>query len=278
MAPLQLSELSYEDLQSAIKAYQAFDYKTVSIDEASKLFRLIIKHFITQTLVWKEPLLYRARKHTFEGSFTNVGELIYPKNPASYGRLNDVGESLFYGASSRDTAFLEMRPRLGDIITMLDSRLINGEVAPKFMEVGIRQLMAQQNHSPEFIKQNLVVIDNALGTEDNRRRYKLINDFLIKEITKRVEDNQSHDYKGTIAIGQFYMKRNDLADGMIYPSMSRTGAECIAIKPQSYHRFYEPVHCSKWKIADVDTSGAPTFYCLAASTQIDSMGNITWDE
>lgn len=277
MNHLQLSNLTYNDLLKAIDEFQSMDFKIFSITDADKLFRQIIKHFVTQTMVWKEPIIYRARRHSSDKLlFENTMELIYPKNATTLGRLNEIGESLFYGASHRDTALLEMRPKLGEEFTIIESRLIDSKNAPKFMEVGIRELMAEQNHSPDFMKQNRVVIEKTLGTEDNKRRYRLINDFLVKEMTKVVKESELHNYKGTIAIGQFYLKGNPLADGMIYPSISRRGAECIAIKPESYDRFYRPDRCFKIKIVNIDADGIPTAYCVDNSVKIDGSGQITW--
>jgi hypothetical protein len=274
---MQLSNLSYNDLQKVIDQFKSMDFNISSIADADKLFRLIIKHFVTQTMVWKEPIICRARRHNVDKLlFENTEELIYPQKATTYGRLNEIGESLFYGASHRDTALLEMRPKLGEEFTILESRLIRAENAPKFMEVGIRELMDKQNHSPGFMKQNRVMLERSLGTDDNKRRYKLINDFLVSEMTKVVKADEPHNYKGTIAIGQFYIKGNPLADGIIYPSISRLGAECIAIKPESYHRFYRPGRCFKIKIINVDTNGIPTAFCVDNSVKIDIDGQITW--
>lgn len=277
MNHLQLSNLSYIDLKKSIDQFQTIDFKISSIADADKLFRLIIKHFVTQTMVWREPIIYRARRHNVDKLlFDNTEELIYPKKTTTYGRLNEIGESFFYGASHRDTALLEMRPKLGEEFTILESRLITSENAPKYMEVGIREIMAKQNHSPAFMKQNKEMLEITLGTDDNKKRYKLINDFLVSEMTKVIKDHKTHNYKGTIAIGKFYIKGNPLADGMIYPSISRLGAECIAIKPESYHRFYNPDRCFKIKIVNVDANGIPTAYCVDNSTKIDTNGQITW--
>jgi hypothetical protein len=97
-------------------------------------------------------------------------------------------------------------------------------------------------------------------------------------MTKVVKDTEIYNYKGTIAIGQFYMKGNPLADGMLYPSISRHGAECVAIKPDSYHRYYRPDRCFKIKIVNIDGLGVPTAYCVDNSTNIDKNGQIIWTE
>ncbi|MBA0884019.1 RES domain-containing protein [Flavobacterium undicola] len=275
MEYLQLSDLSLNDLKEAIRVYQSLDFNVCSISDADKQFRLIIKHFIIQTIFWDAPIIYRARKHTDKSLFKNVEELIYPKNPTTLGRLNNIGQPLFYGASDHNTAIFELRPKRGDEITVLESRIINSVHLPKFTEVGIRELLIKQNHSPEFIEQNKIVLAKNLMTEDNKKRYNLINNFLVSEITKIIGSNKTHMYKGTIAIAQFYLD-NKMADGMVYPSISRSGTECIAMKPESYHRFYRPDRSFKCKIVNVDSSGGLTVRCVDNSTNIDRNGNITW--
>lgn len=277
MTTLPLSDLTFKDLEKAIDQYLSLDFRNSSIADADKLFRQIIKHFVTQTMVWREPIIYRARRHNSgKALFDNAEELIYPKNATTLGRLNEIGESIFYGASHRDTALLEMRPKLGEEFTILESRLKDIEKAPKFMEVGIRELMTNQNHSTDFIKQNREMLDKALVNEENKKRNRLINDFLIKEMTKVVKDGEIYNYKGTIAIGQFFIKSNPFADGLLYPSINRNGAECVAIKPDSYDRFYRPDRCFKIKIVNIVAKGIPTAYCIDNSTNVDVNGHITW--
>src|SRR6187402_1617529 len=128
MMVLQLSDLSISDLKKTIKQYQSLDFNINSIADADKLLRMIIKHFVTETMIWDQPIIFRARKNIDNELFANVEELLYHRNPPSYGRLNDIGESIFYGASNADTTLLEMRLKEGDEITILESRLINPKV------------------------------------------------------------------------------------------------------------------------------------------------------
>lgn len=272
----QLSDLSIPNLKKTIQHYHSLDFKNVSISDVDKIFKLIIKNYITQTVLWQEPVIFRARKHIGDSYFKNISELIYHTNPPKYGRLNDIGESLFYGASNHDTTLLEMRPRVNEEFTILESRLINPSVFPKFMEIGIRELMFKQKGNLQFIQNSRISIQRHLGTNDNKKRYDLINSFLIKEITKIVDVEESYNYKGTIAIGQFFIKKNNFADGMLYPSISRLGAECIALLPKSYHQLYYPHHCAKCKILNVKTDGSFQVECIAESSEIDINGDIIW--
>lgn len=226
------------------------------------------------------PTVYRARKHEVGDPplFEETKNLIYKEKEkvTKFGRLNDVGESKFYTASDKDTTLLEVRPKLNDEITILESRLIDPKKAPELVEVGIRELMIQQNHSSEFIKQNTENLNKILKSRDSKMRYKMICDFLIKEMTKLVKDDETHKYKSTIAIGRFMTCLKQSIDGMVYPSVNRIGAECIVLKPESYDRYYRPDHCFKVKVVDVNSDGALVAECLDDSIEISENGKIIW--
>jgi hypothetical protein len=276
MNELQLSSLTYKDLEKAINQFQSMDFKNTSIAEAYDLLRLIMPHFRTLSLVLNAPIVFRARRHSSDKLFENTEELIYPKITTAFGRLNDIGESLFYGSHDRDVALFEMRPQLGEEFTILQSRLIDSNNGPKFMEIAVRELMVEQNHSHDFIKKSSEILERNISTTDNKRRYKLINDFLVREITKVVSNNEPYNYKGSIAIAQFFSKWNTLVDGMIYPSIAASGGVCIAIKPTSYDRLYFAEICAKVKVEEIDADGLPTYSIVEISEKIDTNGLITW--
>ena len=263
-----------------IHKYRSMDFQTSPIDEYERLIGRIINDYKTQTFFWGLPIIYRARKHDVCGSiFENIEQLIYPKKEkvTKFGRLNGVGESLFYCASDKDTVLLEVRPKLGDEITILESRLIDSVKIPEFAEVGIREVMIQQNHSPEFVRQNIEMLNKALKTRDDKERYVLAHDFLVEEMTKIVEDDKIYQYKGTIVIGRFLMNnltKSKPVDGMVYRSISRTGAECIALKPDSYDLHYKPDRCFKVKIVGKDARGQFVYHCIDKSITIAQDGKI----
>lgn len=273
---LKLSDLSLKELKKAIRGYHALDHKNISISQATEKLISILKYFITHILKWNEPNIFRGRKHCEQSLFTNVQDLVHPRNPVSYGRLNDIGESMFYGASHQDTSILELKPKKGDVITVLESELADPNITPKFMEVGIRELVRKQNHSPYFLERNQQMLEQHIRSAENKVRYELINKFLIDEISKSVPDDQPYKYKGTIAIGQFFTKNNKLVDGMLYPSISRAGADCIAIKPESYLRLYKPKRCFKCTITGGEITNGYTVEVLDHSSTIDEYGNISW--
>ena len=62
--------------------------------------------------------LFRARI----GSFDDLPDVLYPPCHlvTRHGRLNGIGETTFYCSNRKDTAVLELRPSVGDLITILE--------------------------------------------------------------------------------------------------------------------------------------------------------------
>ena len=123
--------LSNIELAETIKEYHSINLKDSSLSDIEKLFLKIIKGFHVFPLEWKMGTLFRARKHDCQKLFTNTKDLIYRINPSDCGRFNNIGQSLFYGTMNRDTAFVEMRLKKGDEVTLLESERIN--VAKKIL-------------------------------------------------------------------------------------------------------------------------------------------------
>lgn len=275
--------ISYKDLKKYIEQYHSINFKDTLFADVDKLFKLIINNFITQTILWKEPYIYRARKHEVCNSlFKNTEQLIYRKKEevTELGRLNNIKESIFYGASNPGTALMEMQPEIGDEITILESRLINKENFPNLVEVGIRELMSEQNHSPEFIKQNKEFLKKNLRTKDDEIFYDLRNSFLIKEMRKIVNRNEKYNYVGTITIGSYFMNPqqvNNFVDGIIYQSINRNGSDCIALKPDSYDKYYKPYSCFKIKVLSINDREINTRY-IYKSTKVLKGGKIEWNQ
>ena len=69
------------------------------------------------------------------------------------------------------------------------------------MEIGVKELMISQNYHPALTKLNILRLKNLLNTEEKITRYKMINSFLIKEITRVVPNSKRYLYKANIPIG-----------------------------------------------------------------------------
>ncbi|WP_395056462.1 RES domain-containing protein [Flavobacterium sp.] len=268
--------LSIKELQSAIDKYQSLDFQTISIEEAYELFcQIMIGFYVAPLVLYNEPI-FRARKHSEKGKlFENMSDLIYPINPSKYGRLNDVGESIFYGALNKDTAFVEMRLKVNDEVTLLESKRKSSSQL-LMMEIGIKEIIIEKGSKPDFNRVHLDRFEQTCDSMEKKDRYHIINDFLITEITKIVSDSETYKYKSTIAIGQHYIKGNPATEGMLYPSITRQKAGCIALKPHSYDKFYAPDKCFKLKVTDIGGNGEITLLCENISHKIENNGKIIW--
>jgi len=270
------SLLSIPDLQKKINEFQSLDYKTSSLIDFDMLFRKIIPGFFVTGFQWGYAPIIRARKHSNPTLlFDNIKDLIYPINPPNHGRFNNIGESIFYGSDDKDTAMAEMRLKVGDRITILQSKRINRSVPLFLMEIGVKNELLKDNSRPKF-KESFNKEFAKLKTTEEKTRYKIIEEFLVNEITKTVQHYESHMYKSTIPIGNFYIKGNPDTEGLYYPATSRPDSYSVALKPNSYHKFFKPEACNILRVTKIKSNGSIDLFVENASTSIDENGKIYW--
>ncbi|CAM2790585.1 RES domain-containing protein [Flavobacterium succinicans] len=190
---------------------------------------------------------YRARKHNnVKGNFVDgtLFEFINEKefwNPpiefAKLGRCNNDGESMFYCSGDFITAVLEVKPEVGDYITIANFSNFYTDSVPQFRinPIGKTYLVKIPN------LQNL--FDGYILDES---QYEIEN-FLDKLFHQDVDDNELYKYKLSVAVSQIFMtdgthRKKSLiqTDGLLYPSIIRNQKSyCFALKPWWVHCFFE---------------------------------------
>jgi hypothetical protein len=79
-------------------------------------------------------LLHRGRISIAGELYDKVSELWYPPSQFSkLGRANLSGESLLYCAVGSATAILELRPRVNDVICMMECRIVKSPLLTKMI-------------------------------------------------------------------------------------------------------------------------------------------------
>ena len=109
-----------------------------------------------------------------------------------------------------------------------------------------------------------------------------IRSFLAGEFTRIVPPGQEHEFKMTIAIGEFLLG-SDRIDGLEYPSIAGdvgkwAGGENLVLKPDRADQLLEAEEC--WMIEVERQAPPPTagyvVRCVRKAKAIDVDGNITW--
>lgn len=189
---------------------------------------------------------YRARKHNnIRGDFKDgiLKEFINEKefwNPpiknVKMGRCNKEGESLFYCSSDFITAILEVKPVVGDFITVANFKNLYPQNKPEFRinPIGKTYLIKIPELALPF--ENYLLDQNQFEIED----------FLDKLFHQNVDDTETYKYKLSIALSHIFMtdgtdrKRSVIeTDGLIYPSIIRNQKSyCFVLKPNIVDRFF----------------------------------------
>jgi len=205
--------------------------------------------------------VFRARKNEGELLFDEVKQLWTP--PADRTKLNRANinaEPVFYCSTELENAVFELKPGVGDIVTVLRADL-KGNVSPRLISLGIWELA--QRYGVAIGGEPTDLLDKFFGHDgDSRRKVQLIDAFLVEEFTRVVPEGDEYRYlyKITAAIAQWCYRLSCLdgpVDGIVYPSMQSGGVgACIALLPGSVNRLFRASACSVMEIIDASSNSA----------------------
>ncbi len=148
-----------------------------------------------------DQFIYRARRNEPGRLFANIDELKYPKSSSAKGRMNDAGESFFYGALCELGTIYEMVPPIGSLFTI--SKINKRKGFPIFLIAGL--------------------LDDPRSPTPRNSTEKEIYDYLHGELTKVA--TTAEGYNSTIAISRLLLNKDLLAPedyylcGLAYPSV-----------------------------------------------------------
>lgn len=191
---------------------------------------------------------YRARNHShLEGELDKKGDLHRFTNETEFwnppiqfakiGRCNEKWQSLFYCSSDFITAVLEVKPEVGDYITVSNFENFYTDEIPQFRinPIGKTYLMKISNLQNLF---DGYVLDESQNEIEN---------FLDKLFHQNVGKDELYRYKLSVAVSNIFMtdgtdsKKSVIkTDGLLYPSIIRNQESyCFALKPWWVHCYYK---------------------------------------
>lgn len=172
---------------------------------------------------------------------TEISHLKYPPEHLvkKNGRCNLVNQSVLYASTQKMTAFSEMRPKVGDLITKSIWKLktdnylkispivhiqpTNGTVNPRTLEF--------ENEFYKLINKEFKGIERDAIIE--------LSQFVSDSFTKIVTDNHL-DYLVSAYFSDKILNGKDGVDGIIYPSLkAEFSFENIALKASSFDNNYQ---------------------------------------
>jgi hypothetical protein len=220
---------------------------------------------------------YRARVHdNIEGYYKKgilnkfINEKEFWNSPieyASMGRCNDKWESIFYCASDFITAVLEVKPKVGDYITVSNFQNFYTNNVPQFRINAIGKAYLSKIPHLKDLFEGYILMEDQLEMDS----------FLDKLFHQNVGSDELYKYKLSVAVSHIFMTdgtniRRDVlqTDGLLYPSIIRNQKSyCFGLKPWWVHCYFEIKSIQTIQILEIGND----FIKLKLLRNGDIMGN-----
>lgn len=245
------------DFEKLIKESKEKDITTLK-EDISQI--MLDKRYTTDTFTnFTFNGFYRARNHNNVRGSLNDDILTEFKNEkefwnspvkfAKMGRCNAEGESMFYCSSDFTTAILEVKPQVGDYITVSSFKNLHTQNIPRFRIQPIGKTYLLKIPELKLLYENYKI---------NQNQYE-IEEFLDKLFHQNIEDNEAYKYKLSIAIAHIFLTNGTNkekmiieTDGLIYPSIIRNQKSyCFVLKPWIVHCYFEIFGIQTMKVLEV---------------------------
>jgi hypothetical protein len=219
--------------------------------------------------------MYRARRNNSSELFNHVFELWHPpQSLVSAGRLNTANSPLLYASSADMVAMAELKPTVGDVITVLQIESRSDSERPNCVTIGElshvnrtkRSLYPRGSH---FLPAAFI---ETIGGENYKRSISIDRTIGNWFAT----DGDTH-YSLTSAVADFLFGIPGL-DGIVYPAIGWGEGLNVALRPEAADRLFVPMKAHAIKITDPEARyGQCGGTYLAVSKGIDPDGAIRWE-
>jgi hypothetical protein len=266
------------------KLIRDFEYGSLDldIDVIKHKLNVMLSGYTCITRRMESHYAFRARINEGAELFSKAEELWYPPKEfiRKMGRLNRAHEPIFYISASHETATLEVRPNVGDHVTILRVKLNDAQKLPHVMELGVTE--SQPQHGLE-VSTPLPEWANTKGifhSQEEARKNMLIRSCIARLMMKVVPDGKEQRYKKSIAIAETLMA-SPYIDGVLYPSIAGDGSRKgggmnMAIKPDSADNLFLPDHAWVSVVeARYETHGY-IMRCIKNISKIEN-GHLLWN-
>lgn len=229
---------SIADIKKDIDSFESdsVELKHKSIPNIENMLsKLILGHL---RIIYKlsPEALVRGRPNKDNEVFTNKTDLWYPdwekipKEKHKFGRCNDKGEYVFYASTETDTTICELQLTEGDYFTLADFIPRKPKLDAILQVIGIKELSKTREEYEKVFHEHYYKIKKD-SPEDYEKNI-LIDDFLGRQFTQIVSEEEDWKYKITIAITHILLS-NPETDGLIYPSIAANAKGVnFALKPK----------------------------------------------
>lgn len=203
--------------------------------------------------------LYRARVHNNligksengrlyefknENEFWNV-----PEKYAKQGRCNSNGKSLFYCASDFETAILEVKPKVGEFVTISNFKNLHKYEKPRFRIQPIGKNYLTKIPALELVFENYKINQDQIEIEE------FLDELFHQNINSKKDEFK---YKLSIAIAEIFLTDSSNNDkdiiethGLIYSSIIRDKkSHCFVLKPWIVRTYFFIDYIQTWEVLE----------------------------
>jgi hypothetical protein len=174
----------------------------------------------------------------------NLKELKYP--PADkvnkYGRCNFPRQSVLYAAFTQITAFGELKPHSGDMVTISHWRLKDPNTRLRFCPIFKNQPKEEHTINPRMFEYNQIYETKVKGFPIYfKEQMDDLIQFVADAFTKYIKPGNDLDYIFSSYFSNKILNEfeNGAIDAIYYPSVQeKLHFENIAIKPEVFERYY----------------------------------------
>ncbi len=280
-----LSSVSIFDLRRRINSFRELDLESTSMEAVDLRLRRIMDQYHVKTNELCLNGLFRARKNKGQEDFDHISKLWYPPSERikKYGRLNDVGQSLFYASSKAITAIHEQHHKVGDRITVLIVRP-KGKVSC-FSNIAFIGLSRSNAPEVSTIRKSEILkhssdFKRGIG-ENNHKKFVMIDNFLEDLLTSKIGKDEEYKYKPSVVLAKVLFTIPKI-DALNYASVATNlnGINfCTTAEKADTHFYGEEA----WVIDILDIGVHPhtgevlyKIKFVKKSERIDSSGKIKW--
>lgn len=201
-----------------ISAFRELDLSKLTSEQiTNRIAKIMHQYAVTPMELCFNATLYRARINEDKADFAHKSKLWYRTEKVEeipLGRFNKAGESLFYAAVELNTAIFELRPKKGDVVTIMEVIPISSLGRILIIPTGLSKSISDKislGFNNDRIAQNIL--------SKNDKKWFSADEFLESLLTEVVGDNERHKYHATTAIARLLFKISNI-DGLYYPSIA----------------------------------------------------------
>lgn len=253
-----MPEVSQEEFLERI-AYVRFAFRSrkAQVDSA-RLSEALITTFQAgysgnhQPFAAHSLTLHRGRVSSTDRPLPHLADHWYPPSQfASYSRASLPGESVFYCSSGNGTSLLELRPKLGDIVSMMECRIAKDPLRLKWIE-----------NSDRF------------GMQKGDSRQAEFERLCAEIYAHSPASPQQYMITGGYAS---LFCRLDFLDGVAYESAATNARGVnLAIKGSVADQFVEPLSFRSFRVHEMTTDVDFRVTCVASAGPPEASGKIGW--